>query len=129
MAEITTRNRPWADFLGIPVLVQLKGPMVGVVVRRTQGVGYADDKAAQWIPEPLGDDAGPTATQMIMFAVLRDAHDQRFLIMDWQAFPPNSAAPLNPPLRNATISTIVPMDSIAYVTRIVDVIEPSRIIP
>lgn len=130
--KVITKKFAWAEFLNVPVLVQLKGPIVGVIVLQKQALGYASDQTAQWIPEPLGDDAGPTATQMISLAVLREAENSRWLIMDWQAMPEDKLAPPVPSNTNrrfATISTLVPVDCIAFVTRVVTVREPSLIIP
>lgn len=117
------------EVFGVPVIVQLKGAIVGAVVRARSVVAYATEKGPQWIPEPAGDADGPSVTQLITGAVLRPA-GQLFVAMDWQAMPedPRQPTPSGPRRLPATVSTLVPIDCIAFVTRVVEVREPSLII-
>lgn len=120
-------KEPWKAFLGVTVLVQLKGPIVGVVVRHKQALDYANEKSAQWVPEGLQSaDGSPAATQLVMFAVLRESHHPSFLVMDWQSLPDDPNAP-SVGRKPATLSSLIPVDAIGFVTRVVSVREPSLI--
>lgn len=117
-----------SEFFGVPVVVQLKGAIVGTIVRARSAVTYAKEKEPQWIPEPAGDDAGPSMAQVITGAVLEPG-DGQFVVMRWQAMPndPQKTQASGPRRLPATISTLVPMDCIGFVTRVVDVREPGLI--
>lgn len=112
------------QYIGIPVLVQLKLPIVGSVVRYQQKLDYAEKPdVASWIPEPMMDESGPQATQMIQFAVLLEVEgSDTMLEMRWMA----PKTDVNQQL--GVIATLIDMDSIAAVTRVLKIHEASLIL-
>ncbi len=123
------------DYLGVPVLVQLKFPLAAVTLSGKGRIPYADEPAkSQWVPEALMVDGSPSGTQLIMCAVLCEAAGSvqtaghSVVEMRWASVPrldPASGAPTGPV---ATLATLLDVKDIVAITRVVDVNEPSGLI-
>lgn len=112
------------NYLGIPVLVQLKNPLVGVKIGGFQRLPFASEpEKAQWIPCPLAVEGRIEATQVLQFATLLEVDgSDTMLEIRWQM--PRA----NPDEREAVLATLIDLDSIAAVTRVHSVSESSLII-
>ncbi len=121
-------------YLGVPVLVQLKNfPIVGVAVRFREKLTYSDEREiAQWIPEPVMDKTPqgvvPSGTQLIQYAVLSEVDgSESHLEMTWFSRPPDPRDP-NDLHKKSVVATLIHMDDIMCVTRVVSVDEASPIL-
>lgn len=132
------------DYFGVPVLVQLKFPLASVMVNgKARGrLPYAaDPEKSYWVPMPNMEGGGPSATQLMMFAVLREAapsvptHGHSVVEMRWTSV---SSDPLLPGEVAATgkteyvavLATLLDVKDIVAITRVVEVTErqPSLIL-
>lgn len=113
------------DYLGVPLLIQLKLPLVGVIV--LQKVAFPHFKEGSevpvWVPQPATGKEGPEATQLLQGAVISRIDDAMGTCeIQWLAL---GATP------RTVIATLMDLDNIAAVSRVVSVTEPpepSRII-
>lgn len=121
-----------AKFLGVPVLVQLKIPLVMATVIEKQALPYADDPSApQWIPSEVmagtQEDPIPVTTHLMRYAVLREtAESSDHLEMTWTGPGARKGS-------QVTFASLIDVGDIALVTRVIEVIEgpapePNRII-
>ncbi len=108
------------DFFGIPVLVQLKEPLVLTRVLGKSVIPYSDKpEESQWIPEesmsgPPGTNSPPNATQLVRFAVLHPTTADAIIEMIWMC--PGSQAG-----DAVQVATLVDLENIAYVSRVMEV--------
>lgn len=122
-----------AAYFGVPVLLQLRIPLVVPMVREHLKMQHADDpQTPQWIPqeamEPGSDESRPvfSSTQVIRYAVLNDVDAGDAVEVVW----------LVPGIHGVcTVATLLNDRDIAAVTRVVSMPapppappEPSRII-
>lgn len=112
-------------YLGVPVVIQLKQPLVGIFVRaKEQAPHFTDKISPQWIPQPATNDKGPEATQILQMAVISEIDDAMGCCeIQWNSV-------LQEP--RAIIATLMDLENISAVTRVVSVTEPpepSLIIP
>lgn len=113
------------DYLHVPLLIQLKLPLVGALV--TQKVAFPHFKdgieVPVWVPQPAASKEGPEATQLLQGAIISRIDDAMGTCeIQWLAL---NATP------RSVIATLMDLDNIAAVTRVVSVTEPpepSRII-
>jgi hypothetical protein len=122
-----------AAYFGVPVLVQLRIPLVIPMVKEHLKMQHADDpENPQWIPQEALEEGAPggppvfSSTQMIRYAVLNDVDADDAVEVRW----------LVPGVTGiCSVATLLNDRDIAAVTRIVSVPpappappEPSRII-
>jgi len=124
------------DYLGVPVLVQLRFPLAAVTLRsNSRGrIPYAaEPDQSQWVPEALMIDGSPSGTQLIMCAVLFEvmgSHGGHSVVeMRWSSLPEpraeGSTIQMGP---IATLATLLDVRDIVAITRVVGVAEPSLIL-
>jgi hypothetical protein len=111
-------------YLGVPLVIQLKQPLVGVFVKVQEKAPHFSDKAtAQWIPQPATSEKGTEATQILQMAVISEIDDAMGCCeVQWMSIAQNP---------RSIIATLMDLDNIAAVTRVVSVAEldpPSLII-
>ena len=112
-------------YLGVPLVIQLKQPLVGVFVKvQEKGPHFADKTTAQWIPQPAASAGGaPEATQILQMAVISEIDEAMGCCeVQWMSI---AQSP------RGIIATLMDLDNISAVTRVVSVTEPeapSRII-
>lgn len=114
------------DYMGVPVLVQLRFPLAGVTVSRKGKLPYADDpEKNQWVTEPFMEGGSPSATQLVAFAVLYPVTDgvASTLEMRWSSIPvpPPPGAGLMGQV--VTLATLIDSRDIVAITRVVAVPE------
>lgn len=111
-------------YLGVPLVIQLKQPLVGVFVRvKEKAPHFVDQEATQWIPQPAMTDKGIESTQVLQLAVISEIDDAMGCCeIQWNSVSPEP---------RAIIATLMDLDNISAVTRVVSVTEspaPSLII-
>lgn len=112
------------NYLGIPVLVQLKLPLVGTSVVGYRRLRFAEDpEKPQWLPGPVtGPQGGIEATQVMAAVLLEVEGSETMLEIRWEMMR------AKPEEREAVLATLIDLDSIAAVTRVHSVSESSLII-
>lgn len=125
------------DYIGVPVLIQLRFPIAGIVTRSKGKLPYAEDpNTSQWVPEahmdgPDEKHLSPTGTQLIQCAVLYAVENVAPTIVEvrWSSIPappaPGSGAIIGP---TAVLATLIDAKDIVAITRVVSVAEPSGLI-
>ncbi len=83
---ITPPARAFDDFLGAPVLLQLKRPLLITQVTESRALTHAENKDRQWIPieARAADGESLAASEFIRYAVIKSAWD-RCLLVQWVA--------------------------------------------
>lgn len=125
------------DYMGVPVLVQLRFPLAAVTLRsNSRGrIPYASEPdRSQWVPEALMLEGSPSGTQLVQAAVLFEVaggHGGHSVVeMRWSSLPepppPGSTTTAPGPL--ATLATLLDVRDIVAITRVVGVAEPSSLI-
>ncbi len=109
------------EFHGIPVLVQLRFPLVGAVVpEKFRGkLPYAaDPKQSHWMPMPNMEEGGSVATQLLAMAVLYPVAGNATSVLEvrWASEPMKGCRPV-------TLSTLLDARDIIAITRVMDVPE------
>lgn len=108
-----------SSYIGVPVLLQLRRPLIIPEIAETQALPHAGVKTRQWIPtEARGEDNLAEATEFIRYAVIvgfvvgfdRKIDDLQLMRVQWLA--PSQAGPV-------VVETLIPLEDIAGVTRIV----------
>jgi len=114
------------EYMGVPVLVQLRFPLAGVVVNDRGKLPYlAEPDKSQWVPTPCMDGGQPSATQLLAMAVIYPVTDGTSNVVEvrWTSIPGT------PPKgfiagRIATLATLIDSRDIAAISRVVAVQEP-----
>ncbi len=113
-------------FLNTPVLIQLKIPLLGIIIQERQDLPQLSQGEKQWIPSPAMQAPSsataepiPMTTETIQYAVIR-SQELGWLEIEWITVSPNGVA---------IVSTLMHVEDIAFVTRVVSVPEKSLIIP
>ncbi len=116
-------------FFGVPVIVQLKFPLVLATVKYKGKLPYADNtEKSHWVPEGVGSANGVEVMQFMQYAVLRPiTNDPSKIELLWSSKPPDPMPGETMPIV-ATLSTLVDASDILSVTRVVSVPEPSSLI-
>ncbi len=107
----TIRYLPPDDFIGVPVLLQLKRPFMITQVTEARALSHANQKERQWIPvEARAEDAQSlAASEFIRYAVIKE-FSGTWVVVQWVA----------PGLKGEVIvESIIPAEDIAGITRIV----------
>jgi hypothetical protein len=119
------------DFLGVPVMVQLKMPLVGIAVypqKQTLPVAAAPTEQ-QWVPrafmvkvDPKDPESPqePVTTQLIELCTIHETDQANLVEIRWLA--PHTGG------RVAQIGTLVDNHDIAAITRVIAIEEPSSIL-
>jgi hypothetical protein len=114
-----------AEYIGVPVVIQLKKPIAGIFVKsKEKSPHFEDPEASYWVPQPAASKEGAVElTQLLQMATITEVDRQMGVIeIQWLSI-------LQSPL--AIIATIIDLENIDAVTRVVSVTEPpepSRII-
>lgn len=113
-------------FYGVPVIVQLRFPLVCAKVEVRGKLPYADDpNKIQWIPEAAIVNGGVEGMQYLQYAVLHPVEGSETMIeLTWASSPANSRPGEIMPIV-ATIATLIDAKDIVSVTRVIAVPEPS----
>ncbi len=108
-------------YLGVPLVIQLKNPLVGVFVRVKEKAPYFADAAnPQWIPQPAASDKGTEVTQVLQMAVISEIDEAMGCCeVQWRSV---TETPVG------VIATLMDLENISAVTRVVSVTEPSSIL-
>lgn len=112
-------------YLGEPVVVQLKLPLVGIVVKTQESAPhFKTPSVPAWVPmAAAGPQGAPEATQLLQGAVISEIDEAMGTCeIQWLAISPSP---------RSVVATLMDLDNIAAVTRVVSVApppEPSRII-
>lgn len=112
------------NYLGIPVLVQLKQPLIGVTIGGYQRLRFATDPSTpQWVPIPLVRGDRIEVTQVVQVATLSEVEGSDTMLEILWEMPR-----LNATDRETVLGTLIGMDDILAVTRIHSVSEVSPLI-
>jgi hypothetical protein len=108
-------------YLGVPLVIQLKNPLVGVFVRaKEKATHFSDPAAMYWIPQPAISDKGTEVTQVLQMAVISEIDDAMGCCeVQWMSV---AETP------RTVIATLMDLENISAVTRVVSVAEPSSIL-
>lgn len=126
--KIVPNPTPLAEYLGIPVFIQLKVSILVASPAEKRAIPYSSIRDPQWVPRVLQHLARPTdpespvmnaAVDVLEFAVLHATDDPKLFEVVWSVPSKNGLA---------TVATLLPFDCIAQVTRVVSVPEESPII-
>jgi hypothetical protein len=103
-------------YFGVPVMLQLRIPLVMIQVAERQKLPHADDKSlAQWIPteimEGTKEDPRPANCQLIRYAVLRRTEVPGKIELLWLGPGPKQGIIV-------TLASLLDEKDIAFVTRI-----------
>lgn len=108
-------------YLGVPLVIQLKNPLVGVFVRvKEKALHFSEPGTPQWIPQPAASDKGTEVTQVLQMAVISEIDEAMGCCeVQWMSVAENP---------RSVIATLMDLDNISAVTRVVSVAEPSSIL-
>lgn len=119
--EIKTRAHKYSAFIGVPVLIQLKIPLLMLQVAEAQALPHTTLKTRQWVPTEARDtDAKPgseayiqaplSSTEFIKYATI-DGYWGNALEISWLA--PSVIGPV-------VVSSIIAESEIAAISRLPD---------
>lgn len=114
-------NIPIHSFVGTPVIIQLRQPLVLAEVVETQSLPHAHSRERQWIPTEAHDNQSVSASEFIRYAVITSISDN-LAVVQWLA--PSPAGPV-------IIESLIATKDILAVTRIVSpppLPEPAKLI-
>lgn len=123
------------EYFGVPVLVQLRFPIAGIMTQDKGKLPYAaEPDVSQWVPVAHMENGSPSGTQLVQCAVLCPIQDgsPSVVEMRWSSIP----APPNPSQvaagammgSTAVLATLIDTKDIVAITRVVSVTEPSSLI-
>ena len=118
-------------FFGVPVLIQLRFPICGVMVRSRGTLPYAEEsEKSQWVPEPfLSPEGSHEGTQLMACAVIQPVNGGAPTTVEvtWTSIPaPPTAGQIIDTV--ATVGTLIDSKDIVAITRVVSVKEASALI-
>lgn len=112
-----------SDYFGVPVLLQLRIPLVIPMISEKHPIPHSDEpEALQWIPQEAIEPGSPadapqfSSTQLIRYAVLRDVEPSESSVEVVWMVPGTTGV--------CTVATLINDRDIAAVTRVVSVPDP-----